>query len=68
MSTNSFAQQEPQPRTNLDPKKPGYNFIEPEIEFPEKSSVIEGATDSEDIPEMTKIQWKRYYKKIGLEE
>ncbi len=69
MDTGTFIQQENQSYTSETKpsiQQKGYKFSKPEIKFTEeKHSLKEIGT--EEAPEMTEAQWKKYYKKMGLE-
>ena len=72
-TTNSFIQRATQLGTNtvaeVNAKEGKCNFTEPKINyFPEESfSAPRPEDDLDKTPEMTQAQWKKYYKKMGLE-
>ena len=69
MDTGTFIQQEEKFCTNdvktAGKQQNGYRFTDPKISYSEEKYTIE--EDESEAPEMTKEQWTKYYRKMGLE-
>lgn len=71
MDTGTFVQQKNQFDSGgveaESSKTQEHRFVEPKINFSSGEKFLIGSEDIRSIPEMTKTQWKQYYKKMGLE-
>jgi len=66
-TTNNFIQNTSGLKTSSQEEKLPYKIVDPRTNYLEKSEYTFEEIESSEAPDMTKGQWKKYYKRMGLE-